>query len=235
MNLARLPPHAPGLRIGLFGGSFDPPHEGHRAASLLALRRLRLDWIWWLVSPGNPLKDTRDLPDLSRRLAAAEKIARHPRILVTGFEAARGSPYTYETILYMKRRCPSVHFVWVMGADNLAGFHRWKHWRRIADLVPIAVIDRPGATLKATRSRAGRTLSTYRKPETTGPRLALTPPPAFMFVHGPRSTLSSTELRAIGPSPRPLVPHSAGGTPVTPAGPRSGCGPGPCASGPPRS
>jgi len=197
LNLARLPPHAPGLRIGLFGGSFDPPHDGHRAASLLALRRLRLDRIWWLVSPGNPLKDTQDLPDLSDRITAAEQIARHPRIVVTGFEAARRSPYTFETIRYVKQRCPGVHFVWVMGADNLLGFHRWKHWRALAGLVPIAVIDRPGATLEATRSRAGQALAPYRRPEATAPRLAVTQPPAFMFLHGPRSALSSTEIREI--------------------------------------
>jgi nicotinate-nucleotide adenylyltransferase len=195
LSLTQLPPHVPGQCIGLFGGSFDPPHDGHRAASLLALRRLRLDHIWWLVSPGNPLKDTRDLPNLPRRLAAAKKIGRHPRIVVTGFEAALGSAYSYETILYLRRRCPGVHFVWVMGADNLAGFHRWKHWRRIADLVPIAVIDRPGATLKAPRSRAGQVLAPYRTTETTGPRLALISPPAYVFLHGPRSALSSTELR----------------------------------------
>jgi nicotinate-nucleotide adenylyltransferase len=196
-NLARLPPHAPGLCVGLFGGSFNPPHDGHRAVSLLAMRRLRLDRIWWLVSPGNPLKDTRDLPDLEHRMVAAEKIARHPRIVVTGFEAALGSAYTYETIHYLRRRCPGVHFVWVMGADNLVGFHRWMRWREIAELVPIAVIDRPGATLQATRSRAGQVLAPYRKTEAKGSRLALTPPPAFMFLHGPRSDISSTALRKV--------------------------------------
>jgi nicotinate-nucleotide adenylyltransferase len=197
LTFVRLPPHAPGLRIGLFGGSFNPPHEGHRAASLLALRRLRLDRIWWLVSPGNPLKDRSDLAELSQRLAAARKVARHPKIVVTGFEASLGSAYTFETLRYAKSRCAGVHFVWLMGADNLLGFHHWKSWREIADLVPIAVIDRPGATLKATRSRAGQALAPYRKSETEGPRLALTRPPAFIFLHGPRSDLSSTELREI--------------------------------------
>jgi nicotinate-nucleotide adenylyltransferase len=197
LSLFGLPPHAPGLRVGLFGGSFNPPHEGHRAVSLLAIRRLRLDWIWWLVSPGNPLKDTRDLPDLPHRLVAAEEVARHPRIVVTGVEAALGSPYTYETIRFVTCRCPGVRFVWVMGADNLVGFHRWKRWRDIADLVPIAVIDRPGATLAATRSRAGEALAPYRSSETQGPHLALAKPPAFMFLHGPRSALSSTALREV--------------------------------------
>lgn len=205
MSFARLPPHASGQRIGLFGGSFDPPHEGHRAASLLALRRLRLDRVWWLVSPGNPLKDTRDLPDLAHRLVAAEKVARHPRIVVTGFEATLGSPYTYETILYLRHRCLGLHFVWVMGADNLVGFHRWKRWRDIADLVPIAVVDRPGATLKATRSRAGQILAPYRQAEAAGSRLALARPPAFMFLHGPRSDISSTELRETRRADKPRL------------------------------
>jgi nicotinate-nucleotide adenylyltransferase len=195
LSFVKLPPHAPGQRIGLFGGSFDPPHDGHRKASLRALRALNLDRIWWLVSPGNPLKDTSDLPSLSHRIAAAQKLARHPRIIVTGFEQSLGSAYTYETILASRRRCPRVHFVWIMGADNLIGFHHWKHWRGITDLVPIAVIDRPGATLKATRSRAGQTLAPYRTNEAMAPRLALLPPPAFVFLHGPRSNLSSTELR----------------------------------------
>jgi nicotinate-nucleotide adenylyltransferase len=195
LNPTRLPPHAPGLRIGLFGGSFNPPHEGHRAASLLALRRLRLDWIWWIVSPGNPLKDKGDLAAFPLRLEAARTIAHHPRIVVTGFEAALRSAYSYETIGYLKRRCAGVRFVWVMGADNLVGFHHWKYWREVAELVPIAVIDRSGATLKATRSRAGQALSPYRKSATNGPRLALMPPPVLIFLYGPRIDISSTELR----------------------------------------
>jgi nicotinate-nucleotide adenylyltransferase len=193
---ARPPPHAPGLRIGLFGGSFNPPHEGHRAASLLALRRLRLDRIWWLVSPGNPLKDARELAPLFMRLEAARKLARHPRIEVTALEAALGAPYTFVTISYLKQRCPGVHFVWLMGADNLPGFHRWKRWRDIAGLVPICVIDRPGATLRAPLSCAGQVLAPYQLDEARASRLATTPPPAFVFLHGPRSPLSSTALRA---------------------------------------
>src|SRR6202142_3471652 len=126
-----LPLHAPGMRIGLFGGTFDPPHAAHRAACLLAMRRLGLDRVWWLVSPGNPLKDTRGLAPLEARIAAAAKIARHPKIAVTGIEALIGTRYTYETIAYLKRRCPGVRFVWIMGGDNLATFHHWKRWRDI--------------------------------------------------------------------------------------------------------
>lgn len=194
----RLPPFAPGQKIGLFGGSFNPPHAGHRAASLLALRRLGLDRIWWLVSPGNPLKDTHLLPPLAARLAAVNKLARHPRIAVSGIEAAIGTRYTYETIAFLTRRCPGVHFVWIMGADNLASFHQWKCWRDIVALVPIAVIDRPGATFAPTHSPAGALLARYRYDESNGRNFALAKPPAFIFLHGPRSALSSTALRAKG-------------------------------------
>ncbi|MGO9007970.1 MAG: nicotinate-nucleotide adenylyltransferase [Beijerinckiaceae bacterium] len=191
----RLPPYVRGLSVGLFGGSFNPAHEGHRAASLLALRRLGLDRIWWLVSPGNPLKDTSILAPLEVRITAARKIARHPRIAVTGIEALIGTRYTYETIAYLKQRCPGVHFVWIMGGDNLATFHHWKRWRDIAALVPVAIIDRPGSTLKPLRSPAGVALAPYRRDESDSLLLARAEPPALVFLHGPRSPLSSTALR----------------------------------------
>ncbi|MGB7126234.1 MAG: nicotinate-nucleotide adenylyltransferase [Methylovirgula sp.] len=189
-----LPPHAPGLKIGLFGGSFNPPHEGHRAASLLALHRLGLDSVWWLVSPANPLKDPRDLASLPMRIAAARAIAHHPRIEVTGIEAEIAARYTYQTIRYLKRRCPGVRFVWIMGADNLAKFHRWQRWREIAATVPIAVVDRPGSTLAATQAGAAVALARYRRSQARA--FAMQRPPAIIFLYGPRSTLSSTALRA---------------------------------------
>ena len=139
-----------GLRVGLFGGSFNPAHEAHRAASLLALRRLRLDRVWWLVTPGNPLKDNRALPPLEERVAIARRVARHPRIDVTGFEADLGVRYSYQSVEYLARRLPTVRFVWIMGADNLARFDRWQRWRAIADLMPMAVVDRMGESLAAT-------------------------------------------------------------------------------------
>lgn len=194
-EVARLPPFTPGLKVGLFGGSFNPPHEGHRAASLLALRRLNLDRIWWLVTPGNPLKDTRGLLPLAKRLEAARRVSRHPRIAVTDIEAAIGARYTFDTIAYLKRRCPGVRFVWVMGADNLCTFHRWQRWQDIARLVPIALVDRPGFTLKALHGPAAETLEPYRKDESRASALAAMAPPAFVFLHGPRSPLSSTALR----------------------------------------
>ncbi len=192
---AKPPPFVPGLRVGLFGGSFNPPHEGHRAASLLALRRLRLDRVWWLVSPGNPLKDRGELAPFAERVEAARKIGQHPRIKITAFEAAIGATYTYQTISYLKRRCPGVHFVWLMGADNFRLFDRWQRWRDIARLVPIAIIDRPGWTLTAPHGCAAEALAPNRRDETDGGLLAMAAPPTFIFLHGPRSPVSSTALR----------------------------------------
>jgi nicotinate-nucleotide adenylyltransferase len=196
--LARLPRTAPGMRIGLLGGSFNPPHAGHLLASRIALRRLGLDRIWWIVTPGNPLKDVSGLPPLARRMAQARAMAADPRIDVTGFEAAIGTRYTFDTISFLKRRCPGVRFVWIMGADNLAGFHRWQRWRDIAQLVPIAVVDRPGSTLRSTRALAAARLAAARVPEVDARRLADARPPAWAFLHGPRSHLSSTMLRNRG-------------------------------------
>ena len=193
---AGLPPHGRGQRIGLFGGSFNPPHDGHRAASLLALHRLELDWIWWLVTPGNPLKDTRDLPPIAARIAAACEVAAHPRIAVTGLEAKLGSPYTHDLVAALTRRCPEVRFVWIMGADSFADFHHWKHWRAIADTVPLAIIDRPGFTLQAAQSRAAAALRAVRLDEAAAASLATAEPPAYVFLHGRRSPLSSTRLRS---------------------------------------
>ena len=196
MGRVVLPPYAPGMRIGLFGGTFDPAHAAHRAACLLAMQRLGLDRVWWLVTPGNPLKDTRGLAPLATRVAAARALAHHPRIDVTDLEAELGTNYTYETIRYLVRRCAGVHFVWIMGADNLRSFHRWQRWRDIAEMVPIAVVDRLGPSLYATGSAAGHSLSRFRLPESAARTLAERKPPAWIYLHGLKSPLSSTALRA---------------------------------------
>jgi nicotinate-nucleotide adenylyltransferase len=161
----------------------------------LALKRLRLDRIWWLVTPGNPLKELGGLPPLRERMAAAQALARHPRLAVTGFEANIGARYTLDSLEYLAGHAPGVRFVWIMGADNLAQFDRWRGWRRIAQLMPFAVIDRPGWTLRAARSRAALALARFRIDETDAPVLADRAPPAWVFLHGPRSALSSTVLR----------------------------------------
>jgi nicotinate-nucleotide adenylyltransferase len=185
------------MRIGLFGGTFDPPHRAHLAATLLALKRLRLDRIWWLVTPGNPLKDTDGLAPLAQRIAAAKALTRDPRIEVTGFEADLGVRYSYDTVAYLRTRCPGVRFVWIMGADNLRSFHRWQKWRGIANLVPIAVIDRLGPSLYALGGVAGQALAPARIRESAATSLAERRPPAWVFLHGLKSPLSSTALRAL--------------------------------------
>jgi nicotinate-nucleotide adenylyltransferase len=186
------------MRIGLFGGTFDPPHAAHLGASLLALKRLELDSVWWLVTPGNPLKNTRGLRPLEQRIADCRKlIGSHPRIHVSGIEAVINTRYTYDTLAFLVRRCPGVRFVWVMGADNLRSLYRWQNWRGIASLMPIAVVDRMGSSLYATGGRAAQALGRYRLPEHLAGKLADRAPPAWIYLHGLKSPLSSTALRAL--------------------------------------
>jgi nicotinate-nucleotide adenylyltransferase len=184
------------MRIGLFGGSFNPPHAAHRAASLFAMKRLGLDRVWWLVTPGNPLKDTRALPPLEERLETARLLAHHPRIDVTGLEAVIKTRYTYDTVAYLTAHCAGVRFVWVMGADNLKQFHRWQDWRKIAALVPIAVVDRAPASLRAMSSPSAKALAGFRIPEAAARILPYRKPPVWVYLHGLKSPLSSTALRS---------------------------------------
>jgi nicotinate-nucleotide adenylyltransferase len=202
----RIPVRYPGQRIGLFGGTFDPPHAAHLSACLLAMKRLDLDRVWWLVTPGNPLKNTDGLAPLNERIAAARALARHPRIDVTGIEAEIGVRYSYDTVRHLVSHCPGVRFVWIMGADNLRTFHRWQNWRGIADLVPIAVVDRPGPSLRAASSITAHALGDCRIPEHDAASLLSRPPPAWVLLHGLKSSLSSTALRAARRSQRLWVP-----------------------------
>lgn len=191
------PPPATGLRVGLLGGSFDPPHAGHLHITDQALKRLRLNRVWWLVSPGNPLKV--DAPaDLGRRVAAAQALQHDRRVVVTDIEARLGTRHTAATLARLRRRYPGVHFVWLMGADNLAGFHAWDRWRTIFRMVPIAVLARPGQQLGAGLSPAARAYARWRVPPAAAGRLALMPPPAWTLLPGPMVDLSSTAIRARG-------------------------------------
>jgi nicotinate-nucleotide adenylyltransferase len=184
------------MTIGLLGGTFDPPHAGHLHISHVALRRLGLDRLWWLVTPGNPLKTRGDMASFAKRLDAAQRLARHPRIDVTGFEASLGSTFTADTLGYLTRRFPATRFIWVMGADNLAQFHRWRRWRDIFGKVPVAVIDRPGYRYAARAGIAAQVYGAAYTDESDAcglPRLA---PPAWTYLSAPLSELSSTQLRA---------------------------------------
>ena len=192
----RMPPVSPGMVIGLLGGSFNPPHDGHVLVADIALRQLRLDQLWWMVTPGNPLKSRRQLAPLSERLALSEKILVNPKVKVTGFEKALNETYTAKVLKRVKARNPGVHFIWVMGADNLQHFHTWQNWQSIAKTFPIAVIDRPGATLSYLSSMMAKTFDHARVDEDDAGRLGFMKPPAWTFIHGPRSTLSSSAIRS---------------------------------------
>jgi nicotinate-nucleotide adenylyltransferase len=183
------------MQVGLFGGSFNPSHAGHALVAEIALRSLQLDQLWWIVTPGNPLKAGRELAPLARRIELSEALADDPRIKVTGFEAAFNVRYTADTLDLVRKRNPGVDFVWVMGADNLAQFHHWQRWRAIVLTFPIAVIDRPGSTLSFVSSAMAKTFGYARVDEKDAPLLARMRPPAWTFIHGPRSSLSSTALR----------------------------------------
>jgi nicotinate-nucleotide adenylyltransferase len=183
------------MRIGLLGGSFNPPHEAHRAISLFAMKRLQLDRIWWLVTPGNPLKTAQAPYALDERIEAATRMAHDPRIDVSCLESVIGTRYTLDTITFLRQRCSGVRFVWIMGADNLAQFHRWRGWRDIASLVPMAVIDRPPDSFRALASPAAKALAFARVPEQNASSIVTSKPPAWAFLTGLKSSLSSTGLR----------------------------------------
>lgn len=194
-SYARMPHVERGQRVGLFGGSFNPPHEGHVHVCEQAVRRLKLDQIWWLVTPGNPLKDTGALKPLADRIAACEMLTPDPRMKVTACEMAWPTRYTADTLRQITHRNPAVDFVWVMGADNLGQFHRWDRWRDIANTMPFAVVDRPGSTMALHSAMAAQALCRYRVDENDAARLPTMAAPAWTFLHGPRNSLSSTQLR----------------------------------------
>lgn len=182
--------------IGLLGGSFNPAHAGHRYISLEALKRLRLDAIWWMVSPQNPLKDAADLAPFQVRLDHARAVADHPRIRVTAIEAEIGTTYTVDTLSVLVRRFPGIRFVWLMGADNLVQISTWERWPRIFALVPIAVLVRPSYAFGAQASIAARRFAKVRVAEARAAGLARRKPPAWVFLHIRPHPASATSIRA---------------------------------------
>lgn len=196
-----LPYVARGQRIGLLGGSFDPPHAGHVHITKEALKRFDLDQVWWLVSPGNPLKD-RGPAKLSRRMAAAREIMDHPRVQICDFESQVGTRYTAETLAVLQDTCPQARFVWLMGADNLAQFHRWKDWQDIMARVPVGVLARPGDRIEARTAKAAQVFERARLHPRHSRALSRQDAPVWAFVNVPMQDISSTQLRKNGVWPK---------------------------------
>jgi nicotinate-nucleotide adenylyltransferase len=189
-------PHAErGQVIGLLGGSFDPAHEGHAHITREAIKRLHLDQVWWLVSPGNPLKSGQPAP-MADRMACARAVMNHPKVRITDLEVRLGTRFTYATIKALQAIYPQVRFVWLMGADNLVQFHRWDRWRDILRAVPVAVLARPGAGVQARLSRAAQVFGRNRLAR--GEAIGTRAPPVWAFVNLPMHDASSTEIRKRG-------------------------------------
>ena len=185
-----------GQRIGLLGGSFNPAHEGHVAMSRFALKRLRLDQIWWVVSPQNPLKALKSMGSFERRLKEARALVRYsPRIRVTDIEAQLGTCYTVDTIVRLKQRLPETFFVWLMGMDNLLTVDRWQRWETLFQLVPIAVFRRPGYAPGLVQSRAAQRFALFRHDVSVSERLPLMDPPAWTVLDNKYNAMSATKIR----------------------------------------
>jgi nicotinate-nucleotide adenylyltransferase len=188
---------APGMKVGLYGGSFNPAHEGHAHVAETAMRRLGLDRVIWLVSPQNPLKSRHETQGLEERLHGVRRFASARGMIVADAESRIGSQYTIDTLRVLRARFPGVHFVWIMGADSLASFHRWRGWTQIMREVPVAVVARPWIALKSRFSPAARRFSSARIPSSAGRTLAMRRPPAWVYLRGPLNFASSTALRRL--------------------------------------
>jgi nicotinate-nucleotide adenylyltransferase len=186
---------SPGMRVGLYGGSFNPPHEGHAHVAETARRRLGLQLVVWLVSPQNPLKSARQTAPLAERMASAAEQAEGPSMVVSDLETRMGVNYTVDALRLLKARYPQVRFVWIMGADGLGQFHHWRGWTQILRMVPAAVIARPQVSLQARLAPAARRFARARVPAAASHRLADMAPPAWVFLDGPLNFQSSTRLR----------------------------------------
>jgi nicotinate-nucleotide adenylyltransferase len=185
-----------GKRVGVLGGSFNPAHDGHRHVSILALKRLELDEVWWMVAPQNPLKSADEMAPLEKRLDAAKIIATHPRIRVTDIERDLGTKYTADTVVALKRRFSNFRFVWLMGADNLIQIPQWQDWQKIFEVVPIAIFTRPSYSSKALFGQAARRFAAFRVAESRAGSLIGMQPPAWVFLHTRPHSSSATQIRA---------------------------------------
>jgi nicotinate-nucleotide adenylyltransferase len=205
-------------RIGLLGGSFNPAHQGHRRISLAAMRELGLDEVWWLVSPGNPLKPDKGMAPFEARLASAERMARRAPIHASDFERREGTRYTIDTVRRLKRRFPRHRFIWLLGSDTLATFHFWRDWRGLARELPIAVIRRPGYDRQAHAARAMGWLRRFVRPSSQADEWTEWSAPAILFLRLPPDPTSATAIRAQDPSwyrrSRPLARSRAPGRPA---------------------
>ena len=186
-----------GAKVALFGGSFDPPHEGHRLVAQAALRALNIDYVWWLVSPQNPLKNHRPKA-IDRRVAAVQKLACDRRFIVSDEETRLGTFYTIDTVRALRAAYPQVSFIWLIGADNLVGLHRWKDWQSLIREIPLAIYPRPGAAHKAALSPAARAFDYARLDAAAAAQLPLCQAPAWVMLDGARSPLASSQLRQNG-------------------------------------
>ena len=189
------PPFGLRQRIGLFGGSFNPAHRGHRAVALYALKRLQLDWVWWLVSPQNPLKDPAETDEFATRLKRARLIARHPRFIVTGIEKALGTRTTAAMLARLSAMLRRGRFVWIMGADSFANLHHWHDWTDIAETLPLAVLARPGYSVRALNGPAAQRYGARRVGLEQAQRLPFRRAPAWVFIPMPLRGESSTAIR----------------------------------------
>jgi nicotinate-nucleotide adenylyltransferase len=191
-------PFAPrGLRVGLLGGSFDPPHAGHLHISTWALKEFGLDQVWWLVSPGNPLKPRGPAP-LEKRMAACHALVEHPRIKVTDLECKLGTRYTAETLDRLMALYTGVRFVWLMGADNMVSFHKWDRWNDIMKMLPVGVLARPKEQILAGGSPAALRYARYRLPAGSSTILPFKKAPCWSLLNGPMMDISSSEIRNRG-------------------------------------
>ncbi|MBV6633627.1 MAG: nicotinate-nucleotide adenylyltransferase [Alphaproteobacteria bacterium] len=185
-----------GLRVGLLGGSFNPAHDGHRHISLLALKQLRLDQVWWLVSPQNPLKSSKGMAPLVERIESAQSVACHPRILVTAIEQDLSTRYTADTLPALRKAFPATGFTWLMGADNLSQIRHWQHWNRIFETMPVAVLARAPYSLRARSSMAAIRYQRHRLPHGRASRLHIGGPPRWVYLPIPLHGASATAIRA---------------------------------------